>query len=254
MLNFFPSDFNSQPSEALYALLVGDTPSPSQIGDIEASRVVHASLDSSIKFEPNFSGVSTAAIPTSTPNPTSSTTPGGNESSAPGVVGEQWDEQTEDNDDGEGEGEGEGEGGDPDRVLVNCRPARFPEDGLMSASELINLFTSLPLSPLRSAYDSSYQSVLSASCNIDHSRRPKESVKTFSNRPRGGSTNAEDRWDADKKGANEPMYTSFTHYWRLTLVNCPDSLFILGYVLTPRFSGLYFFAKRFRTRFGPHAP
>ena len=213
--------------------------------------MVHASLDSSIKFEPNFSGVSTAAIPTSTstPNPTSSTTPGGNESSAPSIVGE----QTEDNDDGEGEGVGEDEGGDPDRVLVNCRPARFPEDGLMSASELINLFTSLPLPPLRSAYDSSYQSVLSASCDIDNDTRLKESVKTFSNRPRGGSTNAEDRWDADKKGANEPMYTSFTHYWRLTLVNCPDSLFILGYVLTSRFSGLYFFAKRFRTRFAPHA-
>jgi hypothetical protein len=176
--------------------------------------VVHVSVDSSIKSEPNPSGISTAAIPASVPNPTCSVTSEGNTSSAPDTADEQREEQTEDD-----EGEGEGEGGDPDRVLKNCRPALSPEDGLMSPSELIALFTSLPLSPLRSAYDSSYQSVLAAHPDIDHDTRIKESAKTFSNRPTGGSTNAEDRWDADKNGANEPMYTSFTHYWRLTLVS-----------------------------------
>jgi len=162
-------------------------------------------------LEPNPSGISAAAIPASAPD-TSSATPNDNTSFASGAVDEQREGQAEDE---------EGEGGDPDRVLKNCRTAHSPEDGLMSSSQLIALFTSLPLYPLRSAYDSSYQSVLSADPDIDHETRLEESMNTFSNRARGGSTNAEDQWDAEKKGANEPMYTSFTHYWRLTLVNQP---------------------------------
>ena len=205
--------------------------------------MVHASVDSSIKFELNPSGISTAVIPTSAPNPTFSITSNGNKTSTTDTVDEQREAQTED--DNEGEGEGEGEGGDPDRVLKNCRQALSPEDGLMNASELIALFASSPLSPLRSAYDSSYQSVLAVHPGIGHDTRLKESVKTFSNRSRGGSMDAQDRWDADKKGANEPMYTSFTHYWRLTLVSLFRFVRRLPCTLTRRLSGLYFYAGQF---------
>lgn len=100
------TDFNSQPSEALYALFVGDTPLlPSQVQSIQTSRVVHASLDPSIKYVPT-GGISKAAVP-----------------AAQGTQ--------EDEDDDEG---GAGETQDPDRVITNARSA-VPEDGLLSVPE-----------------------------------------------------------------------------------------------------------------------
>lgn len=183
---FVPSiDFNSQPSEALYALLVGDPLTQVQIRSMQTSRVVHISLDPSITY----------------------VDPGG---------------ISKDEEDDEGGGRENGEDSDP--VLTNTRPA-IPEDGLLSVPELVQLFpgpsSSLSLPGLRSAYDSSFQSVLAES-ELDAITRAKERAKTFSNnspRPPGGDTRAaKDSWDTSRKGGNEPMHTSFTHYWRSTLV------------------------------------
>lgn len=172
---------------------MGDPLTPAQIQSIDSSRVVHASIDPSLKYVPT-GGMSKAAIPA---------------------------EEDEEDEGGGGGGGGE----DPDRVITNSRAA-IPSDGLLSVDELVHLFppptTTSPGSilPLRSAYDSSFQTVLAqhTDSSLDADTRAKESVKTFANRPRGGDTGAKDAWNAGRKGGNEPMYTSFTHYWRLTLV------------------------------------
>lgn len=79
---------------------------------------------------------------------------------------------------------------DPDRVIKNARPAR-PEDGLLGPKELVELFAGLPT--LRSAYDEWG--------SLDKRR-------TFSGRT---------EIPVGRRGLSEPMYTSYTHYWKVTL-------------------------------------
>ncbi|KAI5980382.1 hypothetical protein EDC04DRAFT_2863044, partial [Pisolithus marmoratus] len=92
----------------------------------------------------------------------------------------------------------EGEG-DPDRVIRNSRVAEL-SDGLLSDSEFLDLFRC----PLRSAYD-------------EGQRARKDvvtDVATFGDRT---------SFSAARLGVNEPMWTSYTHYWKTTL----DYIFFL---------------------------
>ena len=92
---------------------------------------------------------------------------------------------------GDGSG-GDEESEDPDRVIVNARAAR-PEDGLLQPDELTVLFQDVVRGGLTSAYDS----WTSFATN-----------RTFGSR---GILSPE------RRGHNEPVYTSYTHYWKTTL-------------------------------------
>ncbi|KAI1793945.1 Endonuclease/exonuclease/phosphatase [Ganoderma leucocontextum] len=90
---------------------------------------------------------------------------------------------------------------DPDRIIVNARAAQ-PSDGLLSDTELERLFrqSGTPTS----AYDAGQRALpdLSASALTFGSRMPI---------PEG------------RRGAFEPIYTSYTHYWQAVL----DYIFVL---------------------------
>ncbi|KAI0094767.1 Endonuclease/exonuclease/phosphatase [Irpex rosettiformis] len=103
--------------------------------------------------------------------------------------------------------EGEGEEQDPDRIIVNARPGR-PEDGLLSDEELIQLFDRAPR-PV-SAYDEGLRL-----CD-DSSEMSNVNVKevTFGARLDLGG----------RRGAYEPIWTSYTHYWKTVL----DYIFVLS--------------------------
>ncbi|KAI6007331.1 Endonuclease/exonuclease/phosphatase [Pisolithus albus] len=95
----------------------------------------------------------------------------------------------------------EGEEGDPDRVIRNSRVAEVP-DGLLSDSEFSDLFRH----PLRSTYDEGQRMRKAAATSND--------VVTFGDRM---------PFSTARLGANEPMWTSYTHYWKTTL----DYIFFL---------------------------
>ncbi|KAF8140173.1 endonuclease exonuclease phosphatase [Boletus edulis] len=90
---------------------------------------------------------------------------------------------------------------DPDKVIRNSRDSK-PSDGLLSDIEL----SALVRHRLRSAYDEGQRSSLLEG----------NSVATYGSRK---------LLPAEKAGACEPMWTSFTHYWKTTLVR--DYIFIL---------------------------
>ena len=90
------------------------------------------------------------------------------------------------------EGGGEEEA-DPDRVIRNSRDSNL-SDGLLSDTELSTLFRHR----LRSAYDEGQRTTLLEG----------NDVATFGARA---------LLPTEKVGACEPMWTSFTHYWRTTL-------------------------------------
>lgn len=98
------------------------------------------------------------------------------------------------NDDEEEEGAEVDPENDPDRVIKNARPAR-PDDGLLEPNELVETFAQLPT--LRSAYDS---------WGLDDVER------TF-----GARVDI----SAGRRGRSEPMYTSYTRYWKVTLGMSP---------------------------------
>jgi RNA exonuclease NGL2 len=84
---------------------------------------------------------------------------------------------------------------DPDRVITNARNAET-HDGLLTVSQLIDWFSSLP--NLRSAYNDGLQEVSKLS----------DTLPTYGHRvtlPLG------------RRGSHEPAYTSYTHYWQSVL-------------------------------------
>ena len=82
---------------------------------------------------------------------------------------------------------------DPDRVIKNARAAT-PEDGLLSADDLEQRFgQSEAIQPLLSAYGQ-WQSF--------------DEKKIFGSRS---------EISPKRQGCFEPIYTSFTHYWKVTL-------------------------------------
>jgi RNA exonuclease NGL2 len=84
---------------------------------------------------------------------------------------------------------------DPDKVITNARPA-VPEDGLLSTDELTALFSES--GPVRSMYDEAqhvYQ-VTDATLPVLGDRV---------------------HFPPHRKGVHEPMWTSYTHYWKTVL-------------------------------------
>ncbi|KAI0652266.1 Endonuclease/exonuclease/phosphatase [Trametes meyenii] len=149
-------DFNFGPDDPAYALLMGDPLLPNQQKRLDASYVVHATID-----------------------PTASA-PGG--SAAPAEEDEQGET-------------------DPDRIIVNARPAQ-PSDGLLSQGELQALFARS--GAVTSAYDDGLRRVPGFS----------ESGLAFGSRVSVPS---------DRRGGFESVYTSYTHYWQAVL----DYIFVL---------------------------
>jgi RNA exonuclease NGL2 len=82
-----------------------------------------------------------------------------------------------------------------DRDIINARPAR-PTDGLLSTSELITLFASRPA--LRSVYDDAQRQY----------QAPEVDVERFGDRV---------AIQSGRRGAYEPRWTSYTHYWKTVL-------------------------------------
>ncbi|KIJ68350.1 hypothetical protein HYDPIDRAFT_165219 [Hydnomerulius pinastri MD-312] len=99
------------------------------------------------------------------------------------------------------EGGGEAEA-DPDRVIRNSRDAVL-SDGLLSDTELCQLVSRR----LRSAYDEGQSA-------WRQSIEQKIDVATYGDRK---------SLPAEQLGAHEPMWTSYTHYWKTTL----DYIFVL---------------------------
>ncbi len=87
---------------------------------------------------------------------------------------------------------------DPDRVITNAREA-LPTDGLFNSSELVDLFAVITLRP-RSLYD--------------EGQRLLENISRFSPVPRCGERMGS---PLHKRGAYEPEWTSYTHYWQSVL-------------------------------------
>ncbi|KAI0348504.1 Endonuclease/exonuclease/phosphatase [Trametopsis cervina] len=91
---------------------------------------------------------------------------------------------------------------DPDRIIVNARRAA-PEDGLLSDEELEKLFERSPWP--KSAYDEGLQ--------------PFEDAESIKNITFGSRVDL-----AGRHGAFEPIWTSYTHYWKTVL----DYIFVVA--------------------------
>lgn len=104
------------------------------------------------------------------------------------------------NDDEDGSAEA-----DPDRVITNAREAS-PADGLLNSSELSDLFAVTTLRP-RSLYD--------------EGQRLLETISSPSPVPRCGERVG---LPPHKRGAYEPEWTSYTHYWQSVLGEYPAEL------------------------------
>jgi RNA exonuclease NGL2 len=116
------SDFNFAPDDPAYSLLLGDTILPAQEARLQASRVVHVSVDPSVSVT-SPKALSEDDEGAATVTSTNSKT---------------HDEEGEDH-----------EEKDPDRIITNARPAG-PNDGLLSTDELTRLAAE---GLMRSAYD-----------------------------------------------------------------------------------------------------
>jgi hypothetical protein len=104
------------------------------------------------------------------------------------------------NDDEDGSAEA-----DPDRVITNAREAS-PADGLLNSSELSDLFAVTTLRP-RSLYD--------------EGQRLLENISSPDPVPRCGERVG---LPPHKRGAYEPEWTSYTHYWQSVLGEYPAEL------------------------------
>jgi RNA exonuclease NGL2 len=105
---------------------------------------------------------------------------------------------------------------DPDRVITNARQAS-PADGLLSSSELVDLFAVPTLRP-RSLYDEGQRLLESISGPV---RRCGERLGL----------------PPHKRGAYEPEWTSYTHYWQNVL---GEHLAELGSNIAEQFSQITF--------------
>ena len=143
------SDFNFTPTDPAYSFLVGNKLTTQQLKVIEASRVIHSSIDPSIPLTPAVS---------------------------------------------RGDEEGNTAENDPDRILTNTRTAKI-EDGLLSDEELHSLFNLY--GPLRSVYDEGQRFAISEHDNVIGARLSDIT--------------------SVQKGFYEPMWTSYTHFWKTTL-------------------------------------
>ncbi|KIM85320.1 hypothetical protein PILCRDRAFT_66690 [Piloderma croceum F 1598] len=92
---------------------------------------------------------------------------------------------------------------DPDKIITNARPAT-PSDGLLTTAELADLYAN----PARSAYDE----------GLSKHRQTTKDLVVYCDRV---------NLEPFRRGANEPEWTSYTHYWKTVLGKIHDYIFIL---------------------------
>lgn len=90
----------------------------------------------------------------------------------------------------------EDENADPDVEITNSRPARS-DDGLLSNEEILASFQRF--SPLRSAYEEAQRTLVDDPSSITFGSRLAQSFSSH------------------RIGYYEPIWTSYTHYWKSTL-------------------------------------
>jgi RNA exonuclease NGL2 len=93
-----------------------------------------------------------------------------------------------------GDDDGDATQRDPDRTITNARTARF-EDGLLSTEEFCSLFNAY--GPVRSVYEECLRAASTEHDNVIGARL--------------------DKMAPGQIGFYEPMWTSYTHYWKTTL-------------------------------------
>ncbi|GAA5907960.1 uncharacterized protein JCM6883_004072 [Sporobolomyces salmoneus] len=188
---FLAGDFNTQPCELTYRLLLGSRIDKQQVDEFNHSACVHYSVDKF--YDPSF-------------EPPTPDEPEAKE-------GEEAVNQAEE---------------DPDKVIKNARPAR-PEDGLADIDKIKKLYGYKEGgSGIRSAYGENYGLVKGQEENWYCARRPevqngndpKPKLTEEEVKERVGSVTWEERV---ARGDFEPIYTNFTPLWRCTL----DFIFLL---------------------------
>ncbi|KAG8894234.1 hypothetical protein FRC00_009280 [Tulasnella sp. 408] len=173
-------DFNTQPTEASYSLLTAQPLTPVHVKSLEHSRVVHISLDPTVPPTPNAANLKEDEGGAAAAAPTATTTE--ETKSATGA------------EEKPNEKKGSEKETDPDRIITNSRRA-VPSDDLLSDEELLRLFGCEEGKGLRSGYDEAQRLLSSGS---------KDGL--FGGRVEDATI-----------GLWEPMYTSYTFWWKLTL-------------------------------------
>lgn len=186
------ADFNTEPHDSLYALMIGDTLSPSQIKDLEESAAIHTSIDPSVEISVLSTHLTTSALKAAKKAAAS-------DPAARALLKKH-------------------RGEDPTReCLVNVRPA-VPSDGLFSVQEFLSVFPSLnspsPAVPFTSAYGSCFRNILTQDRSLSAKSRQEHGLNVFSSR-----IVREADWDISRDGADEPIYTNYTRQWKMTLVS-----------------------------------
>jgi RNA exonuclease NGL2 len=82
---------------------------------------------------------------------------------------------------------------DPDKIITNARPA-ISSDGFLTNAELVELYAT----PARSVYDE----------GLSKYRQSTNDVVTYRDRV---------NLQPSRRGANEPEWTCYTHYWKTVL-------------------------------------
>ncbi|KAG9042668.1 hypothetical protein FS837_010582 [Tulasnella sp. UAMH 9824] len=181
---YLAGDFNTQPTEASYSLLTAQPLTAVHVKSLEHSRVIHISLDPTVPPTPNASNVKEDE---------------GGAAAAASTTTEETKSATG-TEEKSNEKKGNEKETDPDRIITNSRRA-VPSDDLLSDEELLRLFGCEEGKGLRSGYD--------------------EAQRLLSSDSKDGLFGG--RVEDATVGLWEPMYTSYTFWWKLTL----DYIFIL---------------------------
>ncbi|GAA5922704.1 uncharacterized protein JCM15063_003398 [Sporobolomyces koalae] len=186
---FFSGDFNTQPCELTYRLLLGSPLDPAQVAEFNHSACVHQSVDKF--YDPTY------------------------EPPQPAVPEAK-----------EGDG-AQSEQEDPDKVIKNTRPAT-DDDGLADIEQIKQLYGYKEGgSGIRSAYGENYGLVKDERSKWYCSRAPEvQNGNDPEPKPTAAEQAERERgtWEERvARGDFEPIYTNFTPLWRCTL----DYVFLL---------------------------
>ncbi|KAG8909534.1 hypothetical protein FRC01_006886 [Tulasnella sp. 417] len=176
---YLAGDFNTQPTEASYSLLTAQPLTPVHIKSLDHSRVIHISIDPTVPPTPNAANVKEDE--------------GGAAVAAAQTAPEETKSAT-DTEDKNAQKKATEKETDPDRIITNSRRA-IPSDDLLSDEELLGLFGCEEGKGLRSGYD--------------------EALRLVSSGVKDGLFGG--RVEDATIGIWEPMYTSYTYWWKLTL-------------------------------------
>lgn len=178
---YLAGDFNTQPIEASYSLLTAQPLTPAHVKSLDHSRVIHISIDTTVPPTPNAANVKEDEGGAAAAPASTATT---EETKTSATDAEQKNDAKKGNE----------KETDPDRIITNSRRA-VASDDLLSDEELLRLFGCEQQKGLRSGYDEALRLVSSGS---------KDGL--FGGRVGDAAV-----------GIWEPMYTSYTFWWKLTL-------------------------------------